>query len=280
MNIGIIGMGFVGTAVFAGFDNIGNNVVTADPKHGTTVQEVLEAEPEVIFVCVPTPMGDDGVADTSIVESVFEQLKNYRGIPVLKSTVIPSVIERLQKLHPRFVYNPEFLTEARAVYDFLNPKFHVFGGNYDDCVFLAEIYDEDSNCLSVHSSNIHFVTPKEAALIKYGVNSFLAAKVMFMNQWADLCLSVGADYENVAAGMGSDPRITKSHMMVPGHDGRRGTAGACFAKDIPAIIRESMSLDSELSILREAWNKNCDIRNSYGEPLPREVEQHISFNKI
>jgi UDPglucose 6-dehydrogenase len=186
----------------------------------------------------------------------------------------------LQTLHPRFVYNPEFLTEARAVYDFLNPGFHVFGGEMGDCRTVNAYYEVNSNCLIPAERDIHFVTPKEAALIKYGVNSFLAAKVMFMNQWKDLCDSVGADYDKVAAGMGSDHRITKSHMMVPGHDGRRGTAGACFAKDIPAIIRDSMQLNAELSILRESWNKNCDIRNSYGNPLAREVEQHISFNKI
>lgn len=272
--VGVVGFGFVGKAVASAF----GDAFAVDPILGTTIEQLLERKPEVIFVCVPTPMGKDGIADTSIVESVFEQLKAFKGIPVLKSTVVPSVVQKLEKMHPRFVYNPEFLTEANAVQDFLNPKMHVFGGNKRDTKKLAKLYDEHSQCLP--AKEVHFVSPTEAALIKYGVNSFLALKVMFMNQWYDLCESVGADYRTVADGMGTDPRITKAHTMVPGPDGRRGTAGACFAKDIPAIVRESITNGCELSILRESWNKNCDIRSSYGDLLPREVAQHISFNKI
>lgn len=272
--VGIVGFGFVGKAVHAAFENS----FAVDPILGTTIDDLLQKKPEVIFVCVPTPMGKDGVADTSIVESVFEKLMSFKGIPVLKSTVVPSVVQKLEKMHPRFVYNPEFLTEANAMQDFLNPKMHVFGGNKKDTKKLAKFYDERSQCLP--AKEVHFVSPTEAALIKYGVNSFLALKVMFMNQWYDLCESVGADYRTVANGIGTDPRITKAHTMVPGPDGRRGTAGACFAKDIPAIVRESIINNCELSILRESWNKNCDIRSSYGDLLPREIAQHISFNKI
>lgn len=274
VTVGVVGFGFVGKAVASAFPN----AFPVDPILGSTMGQLLETNPEVVFVCVPTPMGTDGVADTSIVESVFDQLKDYKGIAVLKSTVVPSIVQKLEKLHPRFVYNPEFLTEANAIADFLNPKMHVFGGKKKDTKKLARFYEEHSQCAPAKET--HFVTPTEAALIKYGVNSFLALKVMFMNQWYDLCNSVGADYRSVADGMGTDPRITKAHTMVPGPDGRRGTAGACFAKDIPAIVRESITNECELSILRESWNKNCNIRASYGELLPREIAQHISFTKI
>lgn len=277
MVIGVVGFGFVGKAVVAGFENDKNRVVIADPLLNSTTQDVLAANPKVIFVCVPTPMGDNGVADTSIVESVFAELKDYTGIVALKSTVIPSVIEKLETIHEHFVYNPEFLTEVNAVQDFLNPFMHVFGGKAEDTATLAKIYKENSNCTStVH----HYVKPKEAAMIKYGINSFLASKVLFMNQWYDLCETLGIDYEAVASGMGTDPRITKSHMKVPGPDGRRFFASACFSKDVPAIIRESMTLNSELSMLRTVWNLNCDGRNQYPDLLPREKEQHITFNKI
>lgn len=277
MVIGVVGFGFVGKAVVAGFENDKNRVVIADPLLNSTTQDVLAANPKVVFVCVPTPMGDNGVADTSIVESVFAELKDYTGIAVLKSTVVPSVIEKLEATHEHFVYNPEFLTEANAVQDFLNPFMHVFGGKPEDAAALAKIYEENSNCApTVH----HFVRPKEAAMIKYGINSFLASKVLFMNQWYDLCETLNIDYEAVAAGMGTDPRITKSHMKVPGPDGRRYFASACFSKDVPAIIHESILTGSELSMLRTVWNLNCDGRNQYPDLLPREKEQHISFNKI
>lgn len=277
MTIGVVGYGFVGKAVVAGFQNDKNNVVIADPILGTTTQDVLAANPDVVFVCVPTPMGADGIADTSIVESVFAELKEYQGIIALKSTVVPNVIEKLEAKHPRFVYNPEFLTEANAVNDFLNPFMHVFGGKKEDTDVLAKIYVDNSNCAeTVH----HYVKPKEAAMIKYGINSFLASKVLFMNQWYDMCQALGIDYEAVANGMGTDPRITKSHMKVPGPDGRRYFASACFSKDLPAIIRESLLTGTELSMLRNVWNLNCDGRNQYPDLLPREKAQNISFTKI
>ena len=279
MKITIFGLGFVGKAVQAGFTKWGNKVTAVDPKLGLTKDKAFEGgDPEVVFICVPTPMGTNGIADTSIVESVFSSLVDYKGIVVLKSTVVPSVIKKLEKMHPRFVYNPEFLTEANAVHDFLHPFMHVVGGNKEDCDLILHLYEHCSNCNL--PAAVHITTPVEASMIKYGINSFLAAKVMFMNQWHDLCNAVGADYNVVADGIGTDPRITKSHSMVPGPDGRFGTAGACFAKDIPAIIVESITQGSHLSILNNVWNSNCDIRNGYAQPLPREIEQNITFNKI
>lgn len=278
MKIAIIGKGFVGTAVEAGFSNGSNELLIVDPKVGTTVEWALAQNPDMTFICVPTPMGENGAIDSSIVEGVLTELKDFGGLVVLKSTVVPSKIQLLEKMHPRFVYNPEFLTEANAVRDFLNPFMHVFGGKKSDVDELERIYAERSNC----SKDVQAVkcTPVEASMIKYGINSFLALKVAFMNQWKDLCDSVGADYELVKTGMSNDPRIGGSHMMVPGPDGRRGFGSACFAKDLPAIINESMKVDSELSILRSAWNANCALRNSYQATLPREIEQNIKFNKI
>jgi UDPglucose 6-dehydrogenase len=117
----------------------------------------------------------------------------------------------------------------------------------------------------------------EASAVKYGINSFLMTKVLFWNQFADQCQKFGIDYGTVKQAIGTDLRIGSSHMNVPGHDGRKGSAGACFAKDVPAFIHFS---NSECTILKEAWNSNCDYRNSYPVKLDREVEQHIEFNKI
>ena len=122
-----------------------------------------------------------------------------------------------------------------------------------------------------------YVKPAEASFIKYGINSFLMTKVLFWNQYSELCNNHNVDYNLIKEAIGTDVRIGSSHMNVPGHDGRRGSSSACFGKDVPAMIQYS---EKSLSILLEAWNENCDIRNSYAEPLPREKEQHITFNKL
>ena len=276
--IGIVGAGFVGTAVQAGFNKPRNELFVVDPKLGTTLEWMIEKDPEVVFICVPTPMGENGEIDSSIVESVISKLVDYDGLVVLKSTVTPTKIQKLEKMHPRFVYNPEFLTEANAVRDFLDPFMHVFGGDPDDVDELDNIYVGNSNC-KVSGVSVYKCTPVEASLVKYGINNFLALKVAFANQWKDLCGSVYADYDVVKKAIGTDPRIGNSHMSVPGPDGRRGYSGSCFPKDCPAIINESIALGAELTISRAAWNANCEYRSD-GVRLPREIEQHIKFNKI
>jgi nucleotide sugar dehydrogenase len=271
MKIGIVGYGFVGKAVGAGFAN--HTLVIADPTLGTSTETIIKERPSVVFICVPTPMGDDGKIDSSIVENVLNELSHLDTLLVLKSTVIPDIVHRFSKQYKNFVYNPEFLTERNAIRDFLNPQFHVFGGNYKNCIELNDIYKE-SLCAPC---DVHYVSAVEAAFIKYGINSFLMTKVMFWNQFEKLCAAEWANYDVVKHVIGCDPRIGQSHMDVPGHDGRRGSAGACFSKDIPALIHFS---ENRLSILKESWNVNCKIRNSYPNKLPREIEQNITFKEI
>lgn len=277
MKIGIIGHGFVGKAVTAGFCIEANELEISDPYLKTTTADVLKINPEVIFICVPTPMGPDGVIDASIVEGVSKELEDYTGLVVLKSTVIPSEVDRISNMFQNFVYNPEFLTEANAVEDFLSPTHHVFGGKREHCIFLEKVYKNHS-CCAEPTRGVFYTTPVEASFIKYGINSFLFLKVLFANQFKSLIELHGGDYSVVQAAMQlGDPRIGTTHMNVPGHDGRYGSASACFSKDVPALVKFS---ESEMSILKEAWNVNCDIRNSYDTLLPREIEQNISFNKI
>lgn len=277
MKIAVVGAGFVGSAVAAGFQK--SNPIVVDPKLGYTVEDLVKEHQDLgaAFICVPTPMGENGSIDCSIVEKVLQVVSaaNDQCLLVLKSTVTPANCKTLSEKYKNFVYNPEFLTEANAVHDFVNPFMHVFGGELSKCLAVEAIYAKYSSCKM--NVPVHYVTPEEASLIKYGINSFLSTKVMFMNQWASLCEQYGADYTKVSSGMGTDPRITTSHMKVPGPDGRKGFGSACFAKDVPAIINEGKFT---LSILREVWNSNCDTRNSYPEPLPREKEQHIEFNYI
>jgi UDP-glucose 6-dehydrogenase len=192
---------------------------------------------------------------------------------VLKSTVTPDIVDSLSKKYKHFVYNPEFLTERNALNDFAFPQMHVFGGDPVDTKRLEKIYKKYSICQ--HAPTFH-MKAMEASFVKYGINSFLSAKVLFWNQYYDLCQKNGADYETVIDAITEDERIGKSHTIVPGHDGKRGFSGSCFPKDIPALINFS---GKELSMLLEAWNANCDYRNGT-ELLEREIAQHIEFNKI
>ena len=274
ITVGVVGNGFVGGAVANGFRD--QNVVVIDPKLGTKMQQLIDAKPEVVFICVPTPMGEDGVIDASIVRSVIAEMAPFlpNTLLVLKSTVVPDIVDSLAKTYKNFIYNPEFLTEANAKLDFERPFMHVFGGNEEQCKQLQHIYENYSVCLPC---TVKIMTAEAASYVKYSMNAFLTLKVVFWNQMEALMDKNGVDYNTVREAFTTDPRIGTSHSMVPGPDGRKGAGSACFSKDVPALIHFS---DKSLTVLQEAWNVNCDIRNSYGEPLPREVEQHVTFNKI
>lgn len=295
LNIGVIGFGFVGAAVVHVFQN--NNLFVIDPMIDNTVWQerhanVLRLNPtlsksvsvlykqkmDAVFVCVSTPMGVDGAIDTSNVENVFESLKDLEDtIIVLKSTVIPSLVGKYEAEIPNFVYNPEFLTEREALWDAAHPISNVYGGKLENTKKLEKIFTDHSIC---NTANTFHMTGSEASYVKYSINSFLATKVLFFNQLRDLVESSGCDYNKIRAAVSNDKRIGHSHTIVPGNDGRKSFGGACFSKDLPALVQFSIDQGVEFTLLREAWNANCDYRNSYDEPLSREVEQHIVFNKI
>lgn len=272
MKIGIVGAGFVGSAVDYGFTHCEKFIV--DPKLGTTLEDLYDFDPDYTFVCVPTPMGENGVIDASIVHDVVDKLiLNTSTIVILKSTVTPDHLQKYTTLS-RFVYNPEFLTEKSANEDFANPFMHVFGGLPGVTQSIEALYKEYSICKPCPT---YHMSVKEASFVKYGINAFLMSKVLWFNQYHDLVESQGCSYTKIINAIGTDGRINPSHTMVPGHDGRRGAALSCFSKDIPALIHFS---EGELSILKEAWNVNCDYRNAYAEPLHREKEQKIVFRKM
>ena len=152
-----------------------------DPYQGYHNLDDLEAyAPDSTFVCVPTPMGDDGTIDHTIINEVVKSLHNMTsGTVVIKSTVTPDIITALCK-YKRFVYNPEFLTERNAFDEFLNPKFHILGGHPEFTKRVKNLYKFSSNC---NPAPVHYMTPAEASMVKYGINSFLAAKVVWFNQW-------------------------------------------------------------------------------------------------
>lgn len=268
MKIAIIGYGFVGKAVEYGFKNPQNELTIIDPKLGNSL-DVLSGDYDAIFVCVPTPMTDDGTIDSSIVETVLKKLDDRTGLVVLKSTVTPDIVQKYSTEMNNFVYNPEFLTERNYKNDFINPTHHVFGGEIEDCKKLEEVY-KYSNC---NPCSVKYCTAPEASAIKYGINSFLATKVAWMNEFYDFCGSNNIDYNEVSSGMQLDPRIGNTHMQVPGPDGKRWFGGACFKKDVSALL----AITSEMKILETANLVNNTGRSLY-ELDEREKEQNIKYN--
>lgn len=276
--IAIIGYGFVGKAVEFGFRNPGNDIMIVDPYKGyANIDDMEDYHADYTFVCVSTPMGDDGNIDASSLRAVISKLEYMAsGTVIIKSTVTPDIITELCR-YKRFVYNPEFLTERNAFDEFLNPKFHILGGHPEFTKRVKNLYKFNSNC---NPAPVHFMTPAEASLVKYGINSFLATKVVWFNQWKDMVESIGARYNVVATAIGNDDRIGHSHTKVPGFDGKKGFGGSCFPKDTHAIWnfgQDEWARDS-LSVLGEVIIANNRYRSEY-ELDDREKEQNIRYVK-
>ena len=191
---------------------------------------------------------------------------------VIKSTVTPDVISNY-KYWNNVVYNPEFLTEKSACEQFVNPEFHIFGGESYNTEKLEEYYEKYSLCTPCPSYHMNH---EEASLVKYSINSFLATKITFFNQLYDLCrINGNVNFNTIIKAVGADNRIAPSHTKVPGFDGKQGYGGACFPKDTLAFAKFS----NELSLLAKAIEINNDYRSQY-ERDEREKEQNIQFNHV
>ena len=279
MKIGIIGYGFVGQALSEGLkENV--EVLKIDPKLKTTISDLKELKPEVIFICVPTPMDSDGNQNISILKSVLQDIKKHdiNGLVVVKSTVHPGNISVIENIFPSFVYNPEFLREKHAIEDFINSSLIVFGGNESSSRLLGDVYLKYTKCVN---KNYIYTDLISASLIKYAINTFLATKVIFFNEFYDLfnVLNKNESWADFIGYLSKDPRIGDSHMMVPGHDGRLGFGGACLPKDSNAFYVYSKFLNSPLRLLNEAIQINNKIRSSYDSKTSRELDQNIIFSK-
>ena len=266
MKIAIIGHGFVGKAVEYGFTHNRVELQLIDPKYDTSVEDIVDCS--YAFVCVPTPMSDNGDIDSSIVESTVKYLyENTSCLVILKSTVTPEVIDRINQ--SRLVYNPEFLTEKNAQEQFVNPPFHILGGSRTDEVL--GLYEDFSLC---NPCPAHHMSAKEASFVKYGINTFLATKVTFFNQLADACdIDGDVNFNIISRAIGADPRIGTGHTKVPGYDGKRGYGGACFPKDTSAWV----SYSPESTVLEEVITTNNYYRSQY-DLDDRELEQNVRYH--
>ena len=261
LNLGIIGKGFVGSAVANGFDKDCEQVIV-DPKYtDNTLEDVLDCK--LIFVCVPTPVADDGSCDTTIANEVLAELHRlqYKGVVVIKSTIIPDYLHEFKKTYDlKIVYNPEFLTEANANEDFKNPPFQVFGGKWRDCEVVEKAYLRYSSVRIVPTFKVDLTT---ASLLKYTINSWLATKVVFFNELKELheLGSSMVSWEQFTDMLSRDERIGNSHMTVPGPDGEKGFGGHCFPKDTEALLNYANKKNIKMSVLRKAVQTNKKIRD-------------------
>ena len=272
MNILIIGHGFVGKAVDYGFSHPDVNKVIVDPKYGNSINDIPDYTYSCCFICVPTPMGNDGTVDSDIITNVVRSCVGKKiEMVVVKSTVTPDIIVELKKIFKHIVYNPEFLTEKSANEQFVDPQFHIFGGDKEDCQSLQEYYNDYSLCNDCPTFTMSL---EEASFVKYTINSFLAMKVTFFNQLYDAIGDTDANFARVIKAVGADSRIGSSHTKVPGFDGKQGYGGACFPKDTSAFTKFS----NKLTLLEECIRINNNYRLQH-ELDDREIEQNVNYGQ-
>jgi UDPglucose 6-dehydrogenase len=291
MKIAVVGTGYVGLVTGTCFAETGNKVTCVDIdqskveklsngeitiyepglekiflrnlKEGrlkfTTVLEEGVQEADIIFLALPTPPGADGAADLKFILSVADQLgkilHSYKVI-VDKSTVPVGTADKVKQaiaVHYQgefdVVSNPEFLREGVAVDDFMKPDRVVVGTSSE----RARKIMGDLFAPFVRQGNpIIYMDERSAELTKYAANSFLAMKISFMNEIAQLCERMGADVDMVRRGIGSDERIGK-RFLFPGI----GYGGSCFPKDVQALIRSSAEVGYQFSILEAVEKVNA-----------------------
>jgi UDPglucose 6-dehydrogenase len=261
--LGIVGAGFVGSAVINAFDvNTVTQYIVDPVSSDTSMAELLMAGPDLIFVCVPTPSDASGAVDHRIVADVLRELHsaNYTGVVVVKSTITPDCLQSMiADFALRIVYNPEFLTEANALNDFINPQMQILGGNWADCDVVERAYQNYSKVRQAPTFRTDVVS---ASLIKYTINSWLAIKVIFMNQIHQLHKQSGAasTWQQFTDMLRTDHRIGSSHMQVPGPDGKLGFGGHCFPKDTSAFLTYARQSGMPLDVLAAAVCTNKQIR--------------------
>ncbi|MBB6240437.1 UDPglucose 6-dehydrogenase [Pedobacter sp. AK013] len=290
MKIAVIGTGYVGLVTGTCLAETGNDVICVDINeakvkqmqagevpiyepgldllfHRNIEQERLTfttsladavKEAQIIFMALPTPPGGDGAADLSYIlgaaKDISKLITEYKVI-VNKSTVpvgtadkVKAVFTENTSIEVDVVSNPEFLREGVAVDDFMKPDRVVLGTKSERAKkLMAELYGP-----YVRQGNpILFMDERSSELTKYAANSFLATKITFMNEVANLCELVGADVDSVRRGIGADDRIGK-RFLFPGV----GYGGSCFPKDVQALVKSSDDYAYDFQILKSVMEVN------------------------
>tara|TARA_R110002020_G_scaffold37124_4_gene111992 strand:+ start:28976 stop:29836 length:861 start_codon:yes stop_codon:yes gene_type:complete len=264
--IGVIGQGFVGSAIREGLKNF-YTIKTYDidsSKCNSTHQQVCRLS-DIVFICIPTPMKKSGECDIRLLESVVEKINvecrndpmRNKPILVIKSTVPPGTTDKINKISDLQVcFSPEFLTEANSFEDFKNQTRIIIGGPRPATGKIKQMFRKAFPTIPIIKTGTN-----TAEMIKYFTNCFLATKVIFANEMYDICQESGIDFDKVTEYALYDSRIGKSHLTVPGPDGDRGFGGHCFPKDIEAMIFFADTLGVDAEILRSVIESNNRIRS-------------------
>lgn len=264
--LGIIGYGIVGQALAYGFSQPEikdkYEIRYYDKYKDTESLESVVTESEFIFICLPTPMEkDESGIDLSIIEESIAEIAKFTNntdkIIVIKSTVVPGATARLEKEHPKtnFAFNPEFLTEANYLEDFINADRNIIGANNDTISRrVVSLYKQ-----RFPKTKIFQTDTTTAEMVKYMANAYLATKVIFANEMFTICQALGIKYEEVKTMVVSDHRIYDSHLDVTTS---KGFGGKCFPKDVVALIGRAKDLKVDPKLLETVWSINKKIRKA------------------
>ena len=266
MDIGIVGLGVVGTACKNGFEKIGHTVKYHDVKFYTNIEDVLDTE--VCFVSVPTPSNEDGSCDISIVEEVVGQLNDlkYKGVLAIKSTVEPGTNKEFREKYKnlRLYFVPEFLRERCATEDFIyNHNILVIGAEDEDAFNTIKAAHGD---LPVHTVKVN---PLEAELVKYFSNNYKALRITFANSFYKLCQELGANYDVVKDAFLFHGVGEGHYLNVNKEFG--GFGGTCLPKDTKglAFLIEKLGLD--LNIFKTVVEENDKFIVKVPEGMRKEI---------
>ncbi len=314
MKISVIGTGYVGLVSGTCFAETGNQVICVDIDESkverlnrkectiyepglevllernvgqgrlsfTTDLEYAVANTDIIFLALPTPPGGDGAADLSYVLDMAEKLgtliQDYKVIvdkstvPVGTADLVTAAIAKNAKVEFDVVSNPEFLKEGVAVEDFMKPDRVVIGTTSEKAMKIMErLYKP-----YVMSGNpIVFMDERSAELTKYAANSFLATKISFINEIANLCDLTGANVDMIRKGIGTDDRIGKRFLFAG-----IGYGGSCFPKDVQALERTAKDYNYDFKILNAVMDVNAAQKHMFFKRIKETYEGKLAGKKV
>lgn len=279
--IGIIGQGFVGSAVKEGMKNC-YDVRTYDingncnePSLKSLIENVNE-----LFLCLPTPMRKNGECDLSIVRECLKDISIISTfllkdpiLVIIKSTIPPGTTEQLNKEFTalNIAFNPEFLTEANAVDDYKNQNRIIIGADRPYSSRVKQIFAKVFPKVPIIKTSSTI-----AETIKYVTNTFLSMKVSYANEVYQLCNALEIDYDKVIEYARYDDRLGNSHWSVPGPDGDLGFGGHCFPKDIAALQHVMKTLNVDSTMLDSTITKNEMVRTD--KDWEKQIGRAVSNN--
>jgi|TARA_B100000287_G_scaffold243505_1_gene228893 UDPglucose 6-dehydrogenase len=269
--IGIVGNGYVGGAVRYGFSpNVGCDAEVRtydkDPNRSTHTLEETVNESDFIFLSVPTPANEDGSINIDILDEVLNDINEVsekQNAILVRSTVVPGTTWALQEkyIDLNLLFNPEFLTERSANFDFINQSRFVIGsGDATISKMYSEnltdlIRDRFGDCVAILETNY-----ETAEMIKYMSNCFFATKISFMNEMYQVAKKSNVNWDEALSGFVADGRVGHTHLNIPGPDGKLGFGGSCFPKDVQAMIEYGTTIGVDMDVLSSVWKKNLEVR--------------------